>query len=335
MSDQRFWPGWKRVDWVPSGISNNGLKNRLRAVSFAHVVRRGLQFGRLRLEWPAAKFTEVALIYDLHTHSNASDGILSPAALVSRAKARGVTHLALTDHDTVQGLQSARSQAQLEGLVLLNGVEFSCLWSGRGIHVVGLNIDPESPALHAALQAQHQARTDRAEEIGTKLARLGVPGAYEGARALAGDGIIGRPHFARYMVNQGYSANINSAFKQYLGAGRPGDVKQRWPEISTMVSAIAASGGVAVLAHPFKYDLTLTKLRSLVSAFKDAGGQAIEVVSGQQTANETQTLAELTRLFDLHASCGSDFHMPDQPWQELGCFTPLPQACRPVWQLWH
>jgi predicted metal-dependent phosphoesterase TrpH len=275
------------------------------------------------------------LIYDLHTHSNASDGILSPAALVSRAKARGVTHLALTDHDTVQGLHSARTQADLEGLTLLNGVEFSCLWSGRGIHVVGLNINPESPALFAALTSQHQARSDRAEEIGAKLAKLGVAGAYEGARALAGEGVIGRPHFARYMVNQGYSANINSAFRQYLGAGRPGDVKQRWPEIASMVTAIVASGGVAVLAHPFKYELTLTKLRELTTAFKDAGGQALEVVSGQQPANETKTLADMAHLFDLYASCGSDFHMPAQPWQELGGFTPLPQRCRPVWQLWH
>lgn len=275
------------------------------------------------------------MIYDLHTHSNASDGILSPADLVSRASARGVTHLALTDHDTVQGLQSARTQAEQEGLTLLNGVEFSCLWSGYGIHVVGLNINPESPSLDAALTAQQRARSDRAEEIGAKLAKLGVEGAYEGALTLAGDGVIGRPHFARYMVNQGYSANINSAFKQYLGAGRPGDVKQRWPDIASMVAAITASGGVAVLAHPVKYDLTRTKLRMLISSFKDVGGQAIEVVSGQQPVNETKLLADMARLFDLHASCGSDFHTPGQPWQELGGFTPLPQSCRPVWQLWH
>lgn len=281
------------------------------------------------------EFAEVALIYDLHTHSNASDGILSPADLVSRASARGVTHLALTDHDTVQGLQSARTQAEQEGLTLLNGVEFSCLWSGYGIHVVGLNINPESPSLDAALTAQQLARSDRAEEIGAKLAKLGVEGAYEGARALAGEGVIGRPHFARYMVDQGYSANINSAFKQYLGAGRAGDVKQRWPDIASMVAAITASGGVAVLAHPVKYELTRTKLRLLISSFKDAGGQAIEVVSGQQPVNETRTLADMARLFDLYASCGSDFHTPGQPWQELGSFTPLPQSCRPVWQLWH
>lgn len=275
------------------------------------------------------------MIYDLHTHSNASDGILSPTALVSRAKERGVTHLALTDHDTVQGLQSARAQAELDGLTLLNGVEFSCLWSGRGIHVVGLNIDPESPSLDAALSAQQLARSERAEEIGAKLAKLGVEGAYEGALALAGEGVIGRPHFARYMVDQGYAANINSAFKQYLGAGRPGDVKQRWPDIASMATAIVESGGVAVLAHPIKYELTRTKLRTLISEFKDAGGQAIEVVSGQQPSNETQTLADMARLFDLYASCGSDFHMPGQPWQELGSFSRLPQTCRPVWQLWH
>jgi predicted metal-dependent phosphoesterase TrpH len=275
------------------------------------------------------------LIYDLHTHSNASDGILSPAALVSRAKAQGVTHLALTDHDTVQGLQDARAQAELEGLTLLNGVELSCLWSGRGIHVVGLNVDPLSESLRSALDAQRQARFERAREIGARLAKLGIEGAYEGATALAGEGVVGRPHFARYLVERGYSANINSAFKQYLGAGKPGDVKQIWPDIAGATATIVAAGGVAVLAHPLKYTLTLTKLRTLVAGFKEAGGQAIEVVSGQQQVNETATLVNLARLFDLHASCGSDFHLPDQPWQELGKFTPLPESCRPVWRLWQ
>lgn len=275
------------------------------------------------------------MIYDLHTHSNASDGILSPAALVSRAKSRGVTHLALTDHDTVQGLQSAQAQAVIEGLVLIKGIELSCLWAGRGIHVLGLNIDPECPQLQLAVAAQQEARHARAEDIDAKLAKLGITGAYAGAQQLAGEAVIGRPHFARFLVNEGHAASISSAFKQYLGAGRAGDVKHRWPNIASMVGAILGSGGVPVLAHPAKYELTRTKLRELITEFKDSGGLALEVVSGQQAVNDTDALCTMAQAFDLHASCGSDFHVPDQPWQELGGFTALPQRCRPVWHLWH
>jgi len=275
------------------------------------------------------------LIYDLHTHSNASDGILEPAALVARARQRGVTHLALTDHDTVQGLQSARAQASLEGITLIDGVEFSCLWAGRGIHVVGLNIDPAAPQLQQAIAAQLEARDARAEEIGKRLEKAGIPDALAGARRIAGDAVLGRPHFARDLVERGYASSINGAFKQYLGAGKPGDIKHRWPDIASMVAAIRGAGGTPVLAHPAKYELTRTKLRELLTEFKDAGGLAIEVISGHQPPNETETLVRMAAQFQLHASCGSDFHVPDQPWQELGSFAPLPPTCEPVWHLWH
>ncbi len=275
------------------------------------------------------------MIYDLHTHSNASDGILSPAALVMRAKQRGVTHLALTDHDTLQGLHSARQQAEIEGITLIDGIEFSCLWAGRGIHIVGLNLDTQCADLLKAISTQQEARDARGVEIGRRLEKAGIPEPLAGARRLAGDAVLGRPHFARYLVEQGFASSINGAFKQYLGAGKPGDVKHRWPDIPSMVAAIRGAGGVPVLAHPAKYELTGTKLRKLLGEFKEAGGLAIEVVSGQQPVNETENLARVAAQFDLYASCGSDFHVPDQPWQELGSFTPLPSRCRPVWQLWH
>ena len=154
------------------------------------------------------------MIYDLHTHSNASDGILSPAALVLRARQRGVTHLALTDHDTVHGLQSAREQAVIEGITLIDGIEFSCLWAGRGIHILGLNIDTHCTQLLSAIAAQQEARDTRAEEIGKRLEKAGIPEPLEGARRLAGGAVLGRPHFARYLVEKGFASSINGAFKQ-------------------------------------------------------------------------------------------------------------------------
>lgn len=274
------------------------------------------------------------VIYDLHSHSSASDGILSPAALVSRAKTNNVTALALTDHDTVAGLPEAVAQAANDGLTLIAGIEFSSQWQNRGVHIVGLNIDPDAPSIREAVSHQAAIREQRAEMIGARLAQMGVPGALEGAKARAGKkGTLGRPHFARFMVDEGYVSNINQAFKRYLGPGKPGDVKQGWPDFEQVIAWIKAAGGVAVLAHPCKYKMTRTKLCVMVQAFVDAGGEGIEVVCGPQTPNQTRDINGIANKFNLKASCGSDFHSPGQAWQELGRFPRLPENSEAVWHL--
>ena len=205
-----------------------------------------------------------------------------------------------------------------------------------GIHIVGLNFDPDNTVLMTGVKQQTESRDTRAEMIAERLAKKGIVGALEGAKLEAGDdGVVGRPHFAKYMVKAGYVSTVNQAFKSYLGAGKPGDVKQLWPDIATAISWITAAGGVAVLAHPDKYNMTRTKLRRLLEEFAAAGGQAMEVVSGHQDKQLTHYLAQLADRFELHASCGSDFHVPDQPWQELGKCSPLPESCEPVWRLWQ
>lgn len=271
-------------------------------------------------------------IYDLHSHSSASDGILSPAALVSRAKINNVTALALTDHDTTAGLEEAQEQSRLEGLDLIPGIEFSSQWLGRGIHIVGLNIDPQAPSIQEGVALQAQRRVERAEQIAARLAKAGVEAALEGARSYAVGENIGRPHFARYLVEAGYVSNSNQAFKKYLGAGKPGDIKQCWPEFGEVVRWITDAGGIAVLAHPCKYKMTRSRLCVMVQAFVEAGGTAIEVVSGPQTPNQTRDIAAIALKYDLAASCGSDFHSPGQAWQELGRFPRLPEPLQPVWR---
>jgi len=274
-------------------------------------------------------------IYDLHSHSDQSDGILSPEALVSRAKRQDVSVLALTDHDTVTGLYRAQRQAALEEIELIAGIEFSAHWNGRNIHVVGLNIDIERASLCDAVAEQEALRNKRAEVIGAKLEGMGVKDAYEGAKTIAGEGVIGRPHFAAYLVKHGYAKSVQAAFKVYLGAGKPGDVKQMWPELDDVVGTICKSGGVAVIAHPAKYNMTRTKLCLMLEDFKDAGGLAMEVVSGKQQPDVTKNLAGIAKRFGLLGSCGSDFHVPDQKWQELGQFSPLPDDIEPVWGAWE
>lgn len=272
------------------------------------------------------------MIFDLHSHSNQSDGILSPEALMSRAKMRGVDVLALTDHDTIAGLAAAQQAAQQSDMVLVKGIEFSSQWGKGGIHVVGLGIDPDSEPLIQAIDNQRHARALRAELIAERLSRLGITGSLAGAQAVAGTAMVGRPHFAQYLVNIGVVASVQDAFKKFLGAGKPADVKYPWPTLEEVIGWIHAAGGVAVLAHPLKYNLTRTKMRALIKDFAAQNGDAIEVISGQQSQVATEDLARLAADLNLYASCGSDFHGPDQPWQELGNFGCLPPSCQPVWR---
>ena len=273
-------------------------------------------------------------LFDLHSHSHYSDGILSPAELVLRAKQQKVDALALTDHDNIDGLSEATAAAASADMVLIPGIEFSCQWQNRGVHIVGLNINPHDSELLLAIQEQRNARQQRAELIAEKLARVGVPDALAGAKRIAEGGALGRPHFARYLVEAGFVKNINQAFKRYLGAGKTGDVKQAWPALSAVVSWIVHAGGVAVLAHPAKYKMTRSKLCAMVADFKQAGGEGIELVCGRQSPEVTSNIVNIAKQYKLLGSCGSDFHIPDQPWQELGQFGGYPSEVQPVWSRW-
>jgi predicted metal-dependent phosphoesterase TrpH len=273
------------------------------------------------------------VIFDLHCHTHFSDGMLSPEAVIARAKERGVAVLAITDHDTIAALGIAQKAAQESGITLISGIEFSSQWGRGGVHIVGLGIDVNSPALIAAIELQEQARSARALAIADRLSKAGFPGALAGARTIAGNATLGRPHFAQYLVAIGAVKNINAAFKKYLGAGKPADVKYQWPLMDQVIAWIHAAGGVAVLAHPAKYELTRTKICALVDSFAAAGGDALEVISGLQPAALTEDLLRIANVRSLHASCGSDFHVPDQPWQELGGFGKLPANAKPVWEL--
>ena len=198
------------------------------------------------------------------------------------------------------------------------------------IHVVGLGIDPSHPAMAEGLSVQKAARLKRAETIAERLEKRGFDGALAGAKALAGDSQLGRPHFARFLVDHGHVSSFNQAFKKHLGAGKPGDVKAMWPAMATAVQWIEQCGGIAVLAHPLHYKMTNTKLRALLTDFREAGGRAMEVVNGRQHNDQARHLSKLAADFDLMASCGSDFHRPT-PWSELGVMAQMPDNCHPVW----
>jgi predicted metal-dependent phosphoesterase TrpH len=273
------------------------------------------------------------MTFDLHSHSTASDGELSPSALIARARDNGVSCLAITDHDTVEAYCNMPDD-DVDGVTICRGIELSCNWQGRSVHVVGLNIRLESAALQAALRVQQQNRNRRAELIAERLSKKGIDGAMAGARALAGNAIIGRPHFARFLVSAGTVRDERQAFKRYLGNGKLGDVQHNWPGIATVIQWIREAGGLAVLAHPAHYKLTNTKLALLTGEFVAAGGAGIEVVSGRQSADLTNKLAELAVAKQLLASTGSDFHRTGQSWSDVGRQSALPDHLTPVWDAW-
>ena len=273
------------------------------------------------------------LRYDLHAHSTASDGTLSPTALVERAHTNGVDVLALTDHDTLAGLAEAQTAANRLGLGFLTGVEISVTWEGATIHIVALDVDPANPVLQAGLKQLGDFRDWRALEMGQRLAKAGVAGAYEGARALSNGTLISRTHFARYLISQGRARDMRDCFRRYLTKGKPGHVPGQWATLDEVLGWIHAADGRAVIAHPARYDLTRAKLRRLVGDFAALGGAAMEVVSGSHAPADVQLMAGIARDFDLHASVGSDFHDPAQSWADLGRCSMLPPDCKPVWTL--
>lgn len=269
------------------------------------------------------------MIIDLHTHTSASDGALSPQALIDAACAAGVGLLSITDHD-VAGAYAGLSVPP--NLTLVPGIEFSTAHAHTGIHIVGLGVAFEHPGMRDALASQGQARQQRALLIAERLARRGIAGAYAGAARHAGDGAIGRPHFAAWLVETRAATSLDQAFRKYLG--RESGFIDGWASMPDIVAAIRAGGGTAVLAHPAKYRLTRARLERLVAAFAEAGGGAIEVISGMQRPDITKELAALARRFGLAASIGSDFHQPGQSWAALGRLPPLPAECLPVWADW-
>jgi len=273
------------------------------------------------------------MIVDLHTHTLASDGALTPSALVARAAAAGVQLLAITDHDTVAGLAQLDAPAP-PALRIIPGVEFSTCWRKVGIHVLGLNIDCANPTLQQGLARQRAARDERAGIIATKLAKLGLGNVLPAAREFAGAAAVGRPHIARHLVDAGHAKDHADAFRRYLGRGKPGDVRQTWAALPEVIEWISAAGGLAVLAHPAKYKLSNLRLEELTREFAAAGGHGIEVLCGRQEPGLTRRLGKLALRHGLLASCGSDFHAPGPHRPEVGEVADIPGECRPVWATW-
>lgn len=270
---------------------------------------------------------------DLHCHSDVSDGTLSPEAVAARAKANGVELWSLTDHDEIGGQDRARDAAHRLGMSYLSGSEISVTFAGETVHIVGLGFDTAHPDLVEGLAKTRGGREQRARSMAADLERVGVKGAFEGALQYVGNpDLISRTHFARYLIEIGRCKDMQEVFRRYLTEGKPGYVPHRWASLRDAVRWITEAGGVAVIAHPGRYDLTPNEEFALFTEFKALGGLGVEVVTGSHTVPEYQKYADMACEFDLLASRGSDFHDPAESHTDLGTLPPLPARVTPVWE---
>jgi hypothetical protein len=273
-----------------------------------------------------------SLNIDLHTHSNCSDGALSPAQLVAHAAAAGVEVLALTDHDTVAGIDQAQRAAAGQGLRFVPGVEISASWRAQSIHVLGLWIDPACAGLRGMLDAQGDLRRVRMRKMCARLEKLRLPGTELLAAVEGNPGLPTRAHLAAALVAGGHVATAEAAFRKYLGKGKSAHVAAEWPALAAVIGWVRAAGGVASLAHPVRYALSAGARRRLLADFTAAGGAALEVVSGGNGAQHVDTCAALAVTHGLQGSVGSDFHSPHAAWNPLGRSLKLPDCVAPVWR---
>lgn len=271
---------------------------------------------------------------DLHCHSTVSDGILSPQDLVAHASKSGVKILALTDHDDVGGLAAARQAATEHGIHFVNGVEISATWKKRTLHIVGLKFDADNVALKTALDKVRIGRDERAKEMSVGLAKAGIGGAYEGAKAIAKQSILTRSHFAQFLAQNGHAKDVKSVFKKFLVKGKPGFVDSQWMDLESAVGLIISAGGQAVIAHPGRYDLGMVNMHLLMHEFRTLGGAAIEVVTGSHQPPQYQQFATIAHRFSLKASLGSDYHGAGLSYMGMGQVPELPAGCVPVWDDW-
>jgi predicted metal-dependent phosphoesterase TrpH len=269
---------------------------------------------------------------DLHCHSVVSDGTLTPEALACRAHANGVQAWSLTDHDEISGQERAKKAAEDLGMKYISGVEISVTWCSQTVHIVGLGIDYTNAALIEGLYQTRNGRTNRAKAISAQLDQIGIKNAYEGALQFVGNPeLVSRTHFARFLVDSGVCKDTNEVFANYLIEGKPGYVGHEWANLTDAVNWITQAGGIAVIAHPGRYNYTSLQLNELYGQFKDIGGRGIEVVTGSHTKDEYKTFAKVALQHGFLASRGSDFHSPTESHVDLGALPDLPSQLQPVW----
>lgn len=284
-----------------------------------------------------------ALSIDLHTHTTASDGSLAPSELVGAALTAGLAAVAITDHDTTDGVAEGIEAGKRSGVEVVPGIEISIDYPGSGqLHLLGLLIDPSSSELIARLGRLRENRRTRNLRMIEKLQALGIPITVDDVRREAGGGVIGRPHMALAMVHAGAVATVTQAFDRYLGAGAAAHVPKDKIGIQEGIDLVHAAGGLAVLAHPLSLHLDDAVLRRELARLRTLGLDGVECYYSQYPGGRTETLLGMARTAGLLASGGSDFHGTSKPTVAIGAVcegAPAPyallSAMRERWNALH
>ncbi len=268
---------------------------------------------------------------DLHNHSYYSDGVLSPSELVELSNKASCDLFSLTDHDTTEGIIEAQLEADKLGITLINGVEISAFWHNMAIHIVGLGVDIDNDILQNGLEHNRKLRKVRAEKIALGLWRSGIKDALEKAQEISGGSMLTRTHFAQMLIKEGYCKDMKSVFRRYMTGKKPGGVRVEWKAFDEVINWIHSAGGKALIAHPFRYRMTHTKIKKMLYDFKEASGDGLEVVNANSSEEEISLGNQWSENYNLLASCGSDFHgWPNQRIQ-IGNLSDLPNTSRAVW----
>jgi len=268
---------------------------------------------------------------DLHNHSYFSDGQLSPREVVRLASDAGCDLFSLTDHDTTRGIVEAQLEADKLGLNFINGVEVSAFWRSDAIHIIGLGVEIDNDELQTGLKFNQTLRKDRAKKIALDLSRSGIKDALEKAQKLSGGHMLTRTHFAQMLISEGYCKDMKSVFRRYLTGRKPGGVSVEWKDFDEVIKWIHSAGGKALIAHPFRYRMTRTKIKKMLDDFKEANGDGFEVVNANSSEEEISLGNQWSESFDLLTSIGSDFHgWPNQRVQ-IGNLADLPNTSRAIW----
>ena len=270
-------------------------------------------------------------MFDLHTHSTASDGSLTPTALMEEAAKRKISAIALTDHDTDSGLEEAAKAAEERGICFIPGIEMQIVWNGESggeFHLLGLGIRRPSPAFKSAVEELSRRREERNLIIVDKINEAGFSASYDEIRAIAAnsdvgelDGSrhsIGRPHFAAFLVKRKIVKNREQAFIRYLGRGKPFFMPKAGLEFELAAAVIKESGGIAVLAHPMSLYVAWGRLPALIENLKNRGLDGIEAWHPTAKVSACKRLEELGKKLGLFITAGSDFHGDVRPGRKLG-----------------
>lgn len=263
---------------------------------------------------------------DLHSHSTASDGRLSPSDLVALAASRGLKALALTDHDTVAGLAEAQEACRTRGIRFIGGIEIEVETDSGEFHLLGLGLTQWDSAWARGLEELQARRQERNHKIFAKMADAGIRGDYDDILALAGGGQVGRPHFARYLVNRGKVDTIQDAFTHFLGRGQLFYEKKAALPLERALELVHAGGGLAIVAHPVSLQLGFSALEERLGQWKDQGLDGLEAWHPGAEPRVCRRLEKLAARWNLKVSAGSDFHGENRPDRHLG----LTSGGRPI-----